>query len=87
VPFLDGLRFIPHPLLRPGTIMALTSREVRHRIKRQMFEKPRGSRGDATEGDFIMEGAIEVDNEAHHVRFRDHGLRRRLIVDLNEWTC
>jgi hypothetical protein len=35
-------------------------------MKRNLFEKPRGSRGDATEGDFIMEGAIEVDNEAHH---------------------
>ena len=65
-PFLDGMVLIPAPLLRPGSVIALTSPEARVRLKRPLFEKPRGSRGDAVEGDMIMEGAIELDNEAHH---------------------
>jgi Family of unknown function (DUF5309) len=65
-PFLDGQVIIPAPLLRKGTVIALTSPEARVRLKRPLFEKPRGSRGDAIEGDMIMEGAIELDNEAHH---------------------
>ncbi len=66
VPFLSGISLIPAPLLRPGTAICLSGPEVRCRLKRPLFEKPRGSRGDAVEGDFIMEGAIELDNEAHH---------------------
>lgn len=65
-PFLDGIDVIPAPLLRPGTAVVFTVPEIRIRLKRPMFDKPRGSRGDAQEGDIIMEGAIEVDNEAHH---------------------
>jgi hypothetical protein len=66
VPFLSGISLVPAPLLRPGTAICLSGPEVRIRLKRPLFEKPRGSRGDAVEGDFIMEGAIELDNEAHH---------------------
>lgn len=66
VPFLNGLSIIPAPLLRPGTVICLSSGEVRMRTKRAMFDKPRGSRGDATEGDILAECAIEVDNQAHH---------------------
>jgi hypothetical protein len=66
VPFLSGISLVPAPLLRPGTAICLSGPEVRVRLKRPLFEKPRGSRGDAVEGDFIMEGAIEIDNEAHH---------------------
>jgi hypothetical protein len=66
VPFLSGINLIPAPLLRPGTAICLSGPEARIRLKRPLFEKPRGSRGDAVEGDFIMEGAIELDNEAHH---------------------
>lgn len=66
VPFLSGISLVPAPLLRPGTAVCLSGPEVRVRLKRPLFEKPRGSRGDAVEGDFIMEGAIELDNEAHH---------------------
>lgn len=65
-PFLSGVSIIPAPLLRSGTAIALSDPEVRIRLKRAMMDKPRGSRGDAFEGDIIMEGAIEVDNEAHH---------------------
>ena len=65
-PFLSGISIIAAPLLRPGTAICLSSPEVRIRMKREMIDKPRGSRGDAWEGDIIMEGAIEVDNEAHH---------------------
>lgn len=66
VPFLSGISLVPAPLLRPGTAVCLSGHELRIRLKRPLFEKPRGSRGDAVEGDFIMEGAIELDNEAHH---------------------
>jgi hypothetical protein len=65
-PFLSGISLIPAPLLRPGTAICLSDPEVRVRLKRPMIDKPRGSRGDAFEGDIIMEGAIELDNEAHH---------------------
>lgn len=65
-PFLDGITVVPAPLLRAGTAICLAEPEIRVRLKRPMFDKPRGSRGDATEGDIIMEGAIELDNEAHH---------------------
>lgn len=65
-PFLNDLKILPAPLLRPGTVICLTEPEVKVRLKRALYEKPRGSRGDAIEGDMIMEGAIELDNEAHH---------------------
>jgi hypothetical protein len=65
-PFVPGVALIPAPLLRAGTAVVLSGDEVRVRIKRPLVDKPRGSRGDAFEGDMIMEGAIELDNEAHH---------------------
>jgi hypothetical protein len=65
-PFLSGVSIIPAPLLRAGTAICLSDPEVRIRLKRPMIDKPRGSRGDTFEGDIIMEGAIELDNEAHH---------------------
>lgn len=65
-PFLSGISIVPAPLLRPGTAICLSASEARVRLKRSMIDKPRGSRGDAFEGDIIMEGAIEIDNEAHH---------------------
>lgn len=66
VPFLGGVSVIEAPLLKPFTVVALTSSEVRMRMKRNEFWSPRGTRGDAIEGDWIAEGAIEVDNESHH---------------------
>jgi hypothetical protein len=65
-PFLGGISLIEAPLLRPFSAVALTSSEVRLRMKRNEYWSPRGSRGDAFEGDWIAEGAIEVENEAHH---------------------
>jgi hypothetical protein len=65
-PFLGGLSIIEAPLLKPFTAVCLTSSEVRMRMKRNEFWSPRGSRGDAFEGDWIAEGAIELDNQAHH---------------------
>ena len=65
-PFLGGLSIIEAPLLKPYTVVCLTSSEVRMRMKRNEFWQPRGLRGDAFEGDWIAEGAIEVDNPLHH---------------------
>jgi hypothetical protein len=65
-PFLGGVSIIEAPLLKPFTAICLTSSEVRMRMKRNEFWSPRGSRGDAFEGDWIAEGAIEVENQAHH---------------------
>ena len=60
-PFLGGMTVIEAPLLRPFTAVCLTSSEVRLRMKRNEFWNPRGD-----EGDWIAEGAIEVENESHH---------------------
>ena len=65
-PFLGGVSIIEAPLLKPYTAVCLTSSEVRMRMKRNEFWNPRGSRGDAFEGEWIAEGAVEVDNQAHH---------------------
>ena len=65
-PFLGGLTIIEAPLLKPFTAVALTSSEVRMRMKRNEFWNPRGVRGDAFEGDWMAEGAIEIENPAHH---------------------
>ena len=65
-PFLGGIAIIEAPLLRPYTAIALTSSEVRMRMKRNEFWNPRGVRGDAYEGDWMAEGAVEVENQAHH---------------------
>jgi Family of unknown function (DUF5309) len=65
-PFLGGLTIIEAPLLKPYTAVALTSSEVRMRMKRNEFWNPRGSRGDAFEGDWMAEGAIEIENPSHH---------------------
>lgn len=54
------------PLLRPYTAIGLTSSEVYMAWKRMPFDKPRGSRGDAEEGDIIGEGTVVLNNEAHH---------------------
>jgi hypothetical protein len=65
-PFLAGVSIIQAPLLRPFTAVCLTSSEVRMRMKRNEFWNPRGVRGDAIEGEWIAEGAIEVENQSHH---------------------
>jgi hypothetical protein len=65
-PFLGGVAIIEAPLLRPFTAVCLTSSEARMRLKRNEYWNPRGTRGDAFEGDWMAEGAIEIDNQAHH---------------------
>ena len=65
-PFLGGISIIEAPLLKRATAICLTSSEVRMRMKRNEFWNPRGIRGDAYEGDWMAEGAIEVDNQGHH---------------------
>ena len=65
-PFLGGVSIIEAPLLKPFTAVCLTSSEVRMRMKRNEFWSPRGVRGDAYEGDWLAEGAVEVDNPQHH---------------------
>lgn len=65
-PFLGGVSIIEAPLLKPFTAVCLTSSEIRMRMKRNEFWNPRGTRGDAFEGDWMAEGAVEVDNQAHH---------------------
>jgi hypothetical protein len=65
-PFLGGVTIIEAPLLRPFTAVCVTSSEVRMRMKRNEYWNPRGTRGDAFEGDWMAEGAVEIDNQAHH---------------------
>jgi hypothetical protein len=65
-PFLNDIDVIPCPLMRTGTVITLTSDEVVMATKRPMFDKPRGSRGDAFEGDVIAEFAVELHNQQHH---------------------
>ena len=36
------------------------------RMKRNEFWNPRGNRGDSFEGDWIAEGAVEIENPSHH---------------------
>lgn len=69
VPFLGGIPIVPAPLLGTSAsfnAIAINTGEVSLKIKRRLEDLPRGRRGDATEGDFIMEGAIDVENESHH---------------------
>lgn len=65
-PFLGGISIIEAPLLKAGTAICLTSSEVRLRMKRNEFWNARGNRGDVIEGEWVAEGAIEVENESHH---------------------
>jgi hypothetical protein len=65
-PFLGGVSIIEAPLLKPNTAICLTSSNVRMRMKRNEFWSARGSRGDAFEGDWIAEGALELENESYH---------------------
>ena len=65
-PFLGGISIIEAPLPKRATAICLTSSEVRMRMKRNEFWNPRGIRGDAYEGDWMAEGAIEIDNPEHH---------------------
>jgi hypothetical protein len=65
-PFLNDIKVIPCPLMLKSSAFALTEEEVVFAEKRRMFDKPRGSRGDAFEGDVLAEMAIELHNPLHH---------------------
>jgi hypothetical protein len=65
-PGLGAINILFAPLLRSGAAFTLTSSEVYMGWKREPFDKPRGSRGDALEGDIIGEGCVIVNNESHH---------------------
>jgi len=65
-PFLGGVNLIEAPLLKPFTAISLTSAHVRMRMKRNEYWLPRGIRGDAYEGDWVAEGAIEAENPQFH---------------------
>jgi hypothetical protein len=65
-PELPGVTIVEAPLLRPYSALALTSKEVYVRNKRNPFWHLRPNRGDIMEGDWFFEGAIEVINESHH---------------------
>lgn len=68
VPWLPGVEIVPSPIALPdGTAIAINTDEVRMRVRRPLFDQPRGLRGDAFEGDIIFDAAIEVENEYHHV--------------------
>lgn len=66
LPFLPDVEIMVAPLMKKGDALALAYGEVAIRMKRALEEIPRGRRGDAIEGDFLMEGAIELENESHH---------------------
>lgn len=66
VPFLGAIKMVPAPLLQSGTAIIFNSQEVAIRLKRPLLDLPRGRRGDAQEGDMIMEGALDVENEYKH---------------------
>lgn len=65
-PFIPGVTIVEAPLLPSYTAVALTSSEVCMRMKRNEQWIQRGNRGDAVEGDWLVEGAIQPENEAHH---------------------
>lgn len=67
IPMLaQNVQFIEAPMLKPNSVVCLTSQEVRWRTKRNEFWNLRGNRGDAVEGEWIAEGAVELHNESHH---------------------
>jgi Family of unknown function (DUF5309) len=66
LPFLPNVTIALAPLLKQGDVFGLTKEEATIAMGRPMFDKPRGSRGDAVEGDIIMQGAIAIKNEYHH---------------------
>ena len=57
---------VEHPFLRTGSVICFNDQEARIRVKRPLADLPRGRRGDAVEGDMILEAALEGDNESHH---------------------
>jgi hypothetical protein len=67
VPFLgQPATFVPSYQLKKGTVVALTTSDVRVRYLREESWKGRGSRGDAYEGDWLSDVCIEVNHPGWH---------------------
>jgi hypothetical protein len=60
------LTVIPSYQLAAGTAIALTARDVKVKAIREAYYKPRGSQGDADQGDFIGDYSIEVGHPGWH---------------------
>lgn len=65
-PLFPNVPLVHNMWLKPYTALALTTEEVRWRYIRTLDYLPYGIRGDAVEGEWHGDYAIEVDNEAHH---------------------
>jgi hypothetical protein len=67
VPFLGApVLMLPSYQLKAGTAIALTSSDVKLRYLRQETWVPRGRRGDAYEGDWIADIAVEIGHPKWH---------------------
>ncbi|WP_165251164.1 SU10 major capsid protein [Paludisphaera soli] len=66
VSWMPQLIFVPAPMLRKGTAIAINIMEAYLGIKQPMIDQPRGLRGYAREGDVIVEAAVGLENESHH---------------------
>ncbi len=67
VPLIGNpITFIPSLQLASGTAIILTSSDLRLRVLRNEFWSPRGKRGDAWEGDFICDLALELGHPTWH---------------------
>lgn len=64
-PFLPGIKIIPAPHLKGGSAFCFNSKEVCIQMRRQLFDNERGNRGDLYEGEYIMDGCIDIENEHH----------------------
>jgi hypothetical protein len=60
------LTFVPSLGLRQGTAVVLTSMDLDVRYIREMMYKPRGSRGDAIEGEWIGDFCINLNRPSWH---------------------
>lgn len=69
VPFLGPIKFMEHQQLGSATnqvCLMLTEERAKLRMKRNEFWNQHGIRGDANEGDWIAEGALQLVNEFEH---------------------
>jgi uncharacterized protein DUF5309 len=63
------LTFIVEPQMRSGTAAVLSSNDLDVRFLRELFWLPREKRGDATEGDWIGDFAINMGHPKFHAWF------------------
>jgi hypothetical protein len=62
----ENVEIVPCITLKPGTIFVGQSDLMLWRNKRSEFWQPRGYRGDAMEGEWIAEGAVEIRDQEKH---------------------